>query len=172
MPEATVRSDSRTLQDDHVKFSGKNAIFSFNGKSGKTHEVVFEDRRLAKLVKQCQDIPGQDLFQYYDASNKRQDIKSNHINEFLLETTGVPFTAKDFRTWGGTYLSAGHLAENEAVEALTQRKRHVSQVVKDVSKQLGNTAGRVPQLVYPPADHRGLPQRRFPRAVEPMQHRR
>jgi DNA topoisomerase-1 len=128
-----------TLQDDHVIFDRGKAIFAFTGKSGKEHTVTFDDRRLVKLIRACRDIPGDDLFQYYDAEGERHDIKSNHINEYLLETTSMPFTAKDFRTWGGTHLAGGCLSDLPFEPSETKRKRQVTKMVREVAMALGNT---------------------------------
>ncbi|MCZ6836750.1 MAG: DNA topoisomerase IB [Planctomycetota bacterium] len=128
-----------TLQDDHVTFENGHATFSFTAKSGKQRSIVFKDKRLSKLIRDCRDIPGADLFQYYDAKGQRHDIKSNHINEYLLEITGMPFTAKDFRTWGGTHLAGGCLASLEPDPNEKKRKRQVAKMVKEVSLALGNT---------------------------------
>ncbi|MEO6036262.1 MAG: DNA topoisomerase IB, partial [Verrucomicrobiota bacterium] len=95
-----------TLQNKHVKVTGGRIRFEFRGKSGKHHTIDVEDKRLAKIVKSCQSIPGQDLFQYYDDEGKRQDVKSEDVNGYLRETCGEDFTAKDFRTWAGTVLAA------------------------------------------------------------------
>ena len=128
-----------TLQDDHVSFQSGMAIFSFKGKSGKSHTVTFEDKRLANLIKRCRDIPGDDLFQYLDHAGKRHDIKSNHVNEYLLEVTGMPFTAKDFRTWGGTHYAGRFLAQTEEQTTEKKRKTQINRMVKHVSGKLGNT---------------------------------
>ena len=95
--------------------------------------------RLVKLIEACRDVPGADLFQFFDDDGHRHDIKSTHINEYLLQTTGVPFTAKDFRTWGGTHLAGVNLALTEPQSAQSKRKRQVSKMVKYVSSMLGNT---------------------------------
>ena len=100
-----------TLQDRHVEVSGSSIRFEFRGKSGKTHQVSLSDRRLAKIVRRCQEIPGEDLFQYIDDDGARQTISSGDVNDYLREISGQDFTAKDFRTWSGTKL---------AVAALTQ----------------------------------------------------
>src|SRR5215213_10556741 len=103
-----------TLQDRHVEVSGSNIKFEFRGKSGKNHSVSLSDRRLAKIVQRCQDIPGEDLFQYVDEEGVRQTISSGDVNDYLREISGADFTAKDFRTWSGTVLAAQALkASNE-----------------------------------------------------------
>ena len=98
-----------TLRGRHVQIEGSKLHFSFRGKSGVNHQVAITDRRLARIVQQCQDLPGQELFQYVDARGKRQSISSDDVNAYLRETTGRDITAKDFRTWAGTMLAAKHL---------------------------------------------------------------
>lgn len=97
-----------TLQDDHVNVSGSKIQFQFRGKSGVDHEIEVSDKRLAKIVKRCQDIPGQELFQYLDENKQPQDITSTDVNDYLREISGQDFTAKDFRTWAGTVLYQMH----------------------------------------------------------------
>ena len=87
-----------TLRDKHVKIKGSSMRFSFVGKKGIEHDIDIKDRRLARLVKQCRDIPGYDLFQYYDEDGVRHTLESGDVNEYLRETTNFDFTAKDFRT--------------------------------------------------------------------------
>lgn len=99
-----------TLRDRHATVDGATVRFAFTGKSGKAQELEVSDRRLARLVRACRDIPGYDLFQFYDADGARHDIESGHVNTYLHEATGDAFTAKDFRTWGGTILAAETLA--------------------------------------------------------------
>jgi DNA topoisomerase-1 len=88
-----------TLRDQHVEVKGSTLRFQFRGKSGKRHSVGINDRRLARIVKQCRDLPGQELFQYIDADGQTQDVTSADVNTYLREITGTDFTAKDFRTW-------------------------------------------------------------------------
>src|SRR5262249_52549332 len=100
-----------TLRDRHVDVDGATLRFEFRGKSGKEHAVEVQDRRLARIVKQCRDLPGQKLFQYLDGNGERQSVSSEDVNAYLRETTGEDFTAKDFRTWGGTVLALSALLE-------------------------------------------------------------
>ena len=95
-----------TLQDKHAKVEKGRIHFMFRGKSGKNHTIQVEDRHLAKIVKHCQDIPGQDLFQFFDAKGQRRDVTSGDVNDYLRQIAGADFTAKDFRTWAGTVLTA------------------------------------------------------------------
>ncbi|NUQ02129.1 MAG: DNA topoisomerase IB, partial [Armatimonadetes bacterium] len=98
-----------TLRDDHLDVRGSTLRFQFRGKSGKEHEVTLADRRLARLVKQCQELPGQELFQYLGDDGAYHALESVDVNAYLREVTGSPFTAKDFRTWGGTVAAASQL---------------------------------------------------------------
>jgi DNA topoisomerase-1 len=127
-----------TLQDDHVNISGSKIEFSFRGKSGVDHEIEVRDRRLAKIVKRCQDIPGQELFQYLDDDKQPQNITSTDVNDYLREVTGQDFTAKDFRTWAGTVLAASHLVEIGRFTSQTAAKKNITQALKTVAAHLGN----------------------------------
>src|SRR5919107_4252189 len=100
-----------TLQDRHVEISGSNLRFEFRGKSGKVHKVDLNDRRLARIVRRCQALPGEDLFQYIDDDGVRQTIGSGDVNDYIREISGQEFTAKDFRTWSGTLLAVAALSE-------------------------------------------------------------
>jgi len=127
-----------TLEDEHVDITGSKLCFHFRGKSGVEHEIELRDRRLAKIVKQCQDLPGQELFQYLDENGKQQTISSTDVNDYLREIAGEDFTAKDFRTWAGTVLAASELAVMEAVTSKTAVKKQITQAIKAVAEQLGN----------------------------------
>ncbi|MBW4465213.1 MAG: DNA topoisomerase IB [Pegethrix bostrychoides GSE-TBD4-15B] len=127
-----------TLQDEHANIVGATISFQFRGKSGVEHNIQLKNRRLAKIVKRCQDIPGQDLFQYIDTEGNYQAITSGEINAYLKEISGQEFTAKDFRTWAGTVLAATHLAELELVTSKTQAQKDLAQVIKTVAAHLGN----------------------------------
>lgn len=128
-----------TLRDHHVRVSGSRLRFLFKGKSGKKHSIDIADPRLAKIVKKCQDLPGQEIFQYFDDAGKQQDVKSEDVNEYLREITGRDFTAKDFRTWAGTVLAAMALQEFEKFDTQTQAKRNVLRAIEAVAERLGNT---------------------------------
>jgi DNA topoisomerase I len=128
-----------TLRDAHVKVKGGRLRFSFKGKSGIEHEIDLSDRRLARIVKACRDIPGYELFQYYDEEGARQAIGSADVNEYLQEITGNDFTSKDFRTWAGTVLAAQLLRAFARAESDAQAKRNIVQAVEAVAKRLGNT---------------------------------
>jgi DNA topoisomerase-1 len=128
-----------TLQDQHVEISGDKITFMFQGKSGKEHSVQLRDKRLARVVRQCQELPGQELFQYLDDEKIRHTLRSNDVNEYLREVTGQDFTAKDFRTWGGTVATTRALFAAGPAATKTERKRKVTQAVKAAAKALGNT---------------------------------
>ena len=127
-----------TLRDGHVDVDGSTLRFEFRGKSGKDHSVEIKDRRVARIVQQCRDIPGQTLFQYLDENKERQKITSEDVNAYLKETTGEDFTAKDFRTWGGTVLALSALLEAGMCESEKEANKVVVSTVKRVSEDLGN----------------------------------
>jgi DNA topoisomerase I len=128
-----------TLRDRHVAIEGDHIHLSFRGKNGIRQEGDINDRRLARIVKQCQDLPGYELFQYLDDDGERQTIDSHDVNEYLREIAGEDITAKDFRTWAGTNLAALALQEYELFDTEAKRKRAVVRAVEDVAEHLGNT---------------------------------
>jgi DNA topoisomerase-1 len=127
-----------TLRDKHVQVDGAAIRFQFIGKSGQKHAIDVRDRRLARIVKQCRDIPGYELFQYYDEGGERQRVGSGDVNDYLRAATGAEFSAKDLRTWGGSVLAAAALAALGPADSETAARRNVVQVVKDVAGALGN----------------------------------
>jgi len=128
-----------TLQDRHVEISGANLRFEFRGKSGKTHKVDLNDRRLARIVERCQDLPGEDLFQYLDDDEVRQTIGSGDVNEYIREISGQEFTAKDFRTWAGTLLAVEALTKIGSFSTQRNAKSNVLKAIDEVAEQLNNT---------------------------------
>jgi DNA topoisomerase I len=128
-----------TLRDRHAQFEGDTLRLQFKGKSGKQTVVELSNRRLARIVKQCQDIPGQELFQYLDDNGQRHAIESADVNTYLREISGGDFTAKDFRTWNGTLLALRHLRRAPVTPSTTEGKRQVSAAIKSVASELGNT---------------------------------
>ncbi len=128
-----------TLQDDHVKFKRDKIQFEFIGKKGVTHKINLESVRLAKLVKKCQDIPGQDLFQYYDDAGNHRCVGSSDINTYLKNVTGEDFTAKDFRCWAGSVNALGAFQKLSQPETQTEFKHKVVEVLDEVASKLGNT---------------------------------
>jgi DNA topoisomerase-1 len=128
-----------TLRDPHVKVEGGELRFQFKGKSGKTWKLQVKDRRIARIVKACQDLPGQDLFQYLDENGEQQSISSADVNAYLKEITGRDITAKDFRTWAGTVLAALALKEFEEFDSEAKAKKNIRAAIEKVSGRLGNT---------------------------------
>ena len=128
-----------TLQDRHVKIRGGKLHFAFRGKSGVFQSIEIEEPRLALAVRQCQDLPGQTLFQYLDDNGKRRSLSSSDINAYLKEVTGGKFTAKDFRTWAGTLSAAQALDKMEPPASKAAAKRSIVQAVDGVAEALGNT---------------------------------
>ncbi len=128
-----------TLRDRHAKITTGGAMFEFRGKSGKVHRTGVRDRRLARIVKACQDVPGQRLFQYVDDDGQRHAVESADVNVYLREAMGEDFSAKDFRTWAGTVSAARALVEHPACASATEAKRNVAACVKAVAGVLGNT---------------------------------
>jgi DNA topoisomerase-1 len=128
-----------TMRDRHAQVNGSSVQFKFRGKSGVTHAIELEDRRLARVVARCQDLPGQELFQYVDDEGTVQDVDSADVNEYLREIAGEEFTAKDFRTWAGTMLAALALQEFETFDSQTQAKKNVVSAIERVAERLGNT---------------------------------
>ncbi len=129
-----------TLRDRHVEVEGPQIRFKFRAKSGKIQEISVNDRRLARLVKHCQDIPGQELFQYIDDDGTRETIDSGDVNDYVKESTGEDFTAKDFRTWAGTVLAYRALRALQPAGSATQARKNVVEAIKEVAVRLGNTA--------------------------------
>lgn len=128
-----------TLKDRHVKAEGDALRFSFKGKKGIHHDITLHDRRLANLVKACRDIPGKELFQYFDENGNRSAIDSGMVNDYLKETMGNDFSAKDFRTWAGTVNALRLLVELEPCDSEKELKKNVNTVLDHVSHTLGNT---------------------------------
>jgi DNA topoisomerase-1 len=128
-----------TLHDGHAEISGSHITFHFRGKSGVEHAVDLNDRRLARIVRQCQDLPGQELFQWVDEAGQVHDVNSADVNEYLREIGGDDFTAKDFRTWAGTVLAARALQEFQAFDSQAQARRNVVRAIESVARRLGNT---------------------------------
>ncbi len=158
-----------TLRNRHVDIEGSTIRFRFRGKSGVDHEVEVKDRRLARIVRECHDLPGYHLFEYKDEEGVVRPIESDDVNCYLKEITGRDFTAKDFRTWAGTVQTALHLATLGPFESATEAKRNVVSAIQATAKRLGNRpatcrnyyvhpaviesymAGSLPTFVRPPA---------------------
>jgi DNA topoisomerase-1 len=129
-----------TMQDRHVNANRHRAVFRFRGKGGVGHEVSLEDPTLAKIVRRCQDLPGQELFQYIDEDDIVRDVRSEDVNEYLREMSGADFTAKDFRTWAGTVLAAQALQEFQDFDTKAAAKRNILRAIERVAERLGNTS--------------------------------
>ncbi len=128
-----------TLHDRHVNISGSKLQFRFKGKSGKSWDLKYTDKRIAKIVRDCQDLPGQNLFAYVDERGKVHDVTSSDVNAYLKDISGADITAKDFRTWAGTVLAAIALDEFEHVDSAAAAKKNVRQAIEAVAARLGNT---------------------------------
>jgi DNA topoisomerase-1 len=127
-----------TMKDRHVHIEGAKLLFHFRGKSGQEHNVALTDRRLARVVKQCRDLPGYELFQYVDESGKVCAVDSADVNQYIRDIAGHDFTAKDFRTWAGTVLAIRELSAAGPRGNERAAKRVVVEAVKCVARQLGN----------------------------------
>jgi DNA topoisomerase-1 len=157
-----------TLRDRHARFAGAEVVFEFRGKSGVLHRTGVRDRRLARIVRACQEIPGQRLFQYLDEAGERRSVGSADVNAYLREISGQDFTAKDFRTWAGTLAAAKALALQPEPGSETEARRLVATCVKATAGLLGNTpavcrAAYIHPAVLEAFAARALP-RRFARA--------
>ncbi|MFC5409620.1 DNA topoisomerase IB [Larkinella bovis] len=128
-----------TLKDKHVELIPTGLRFRFQGKKGIYHDITMRDRRLARLVKACREIPGKELFQYYDETGEHRSIDSGMVNEYLRESTGEEFSAKDFRTWAGTVNALRLLAELEPCSTEKEAKKNINTVLDEVAHRLGNT---------------------------------
>ena len=128
-----------TMRNRHARVSRGQIEFSFRGKSGKQHEISVRDPQLARIVRRCQEMPGQELFCYEDESGQTRDVTSQDVNEYLREISGGDFTAKDYRTWAGTVLAAIALREFEIVATQKQAKKNIGTAIEAVAQTLGNT---------------------------------
>ena len=128
-----------TLRSRHAKINGTKVELDFKGKSGVQHYIKITDKRLAKIIKECNELPGYEIFKYIDDDGKIQDVESGHVNEYLKEISGKEFTAKYFRTWGGTIEALKAYIEQQQDGEIDRRKKKLTQVVKCVSKKLNNT---------------------------------
>jgi DNA topoisomerase I len=128
-----------TLKNRHVVIDGNEVRFRFTGKSGKQWSLRVKDRRIAKIIKACQELPGQELLQYVDEAGNCQDVTSTDVNDYLKEITGKDITAKDFRTWAATVLAAMALNELESFDSAAQAKRNLRAAIEKVAIKLGNT---------------------------------
>ncbi len=128
-----------TIRSKHVSVKGDTITFDFVGKSNKRHVKHITDRSLARIVKKLDELPGYEVFKYYDDDGQLKDVKSGDVNTYIKEIMGEEFTAKDFRTWGGTLLASAELASAAPAATPKERKKAVTMCVKKVAKKLGNT---------------------------------
>jgi DNA topoisomerase-1 len=128
-----------TIRQRHARVKGKIITFDFRGKGGKRWKVDVDHSRLSRIVRKCQELPGQDLFQFVDEQGAVHDITSSDVNDYLADLTGQDFTAKDFRTWTGTVLAALALRELEPIGTKAGAKRNLVRAIEQVAKRLGNT---------------------------------
>jgi DNA topoisomerase-1 len=128
-----------TLRNRHVDVSGSSVRFKFRGKSGKSHAIRVKDRRLARIVAQCSELPGQELFQYVDDEEVTRSVESSDVNAYIKEVSGSDFTAKDFRTWVGTVSAVRALREVAPVETSSDVNKQLVLAIKLVAERLGNT---------------------------------
>jgi DNA topoisomerase-1 len=128
-----------TMRNRHVDVSGAAIRFEFRGKSGKMHTVDLRDQRVARILKRCQEIPGQHLFQYLDESDERKPIDSEDVNAYLRTSTDEDFTAKDFRTWAGTVLALRALRDADPATSERDAKSNILAAIETVASMLGNT---------------------------------
>jgi DNA topoisomerase-1 len=129
-----------TLREKHVRVRGSRVTFRFRGKGAKEHEVGVTDRRVARVVRGLQDLPGQELFRYVDADGEVRSVDSGDVNAYLREVSGDEFTAKDFRTWAGTLFAARELRAIGKADGAQAARKNVNEAVKAVAARLGNTA--------------------------------
>lgn len=128
-----------TLKDKHIDIKGNTMKFTFKGKKGVYHDISLRNPKLARIVQKCKEIPGKDLFQYFDDEGKRQTIDSGMVNDYIREISGDNFTAKDFRTWSGTINAFLAFRELGGFETQTEQKKKIIQALDKVAEQLGNT---------------------------------
>ncbi|HVL53619.1 MAG TPA: hypothetical protein VM344_05110, partial [Vitreimonas sp.] len=128
-----------TLRDRHARIEGTRVRFRFRGKGGRDHEVGIRDRRLVTVIRRCQELPGQELFQYLDDEGEVRDVASDDVNEYLREVSGGDFTAKDFRTWAGTVLAYRALRALQPAGSASAARKNVVAAIRETAGHLGNT---------------------------------
>ncbi len=148
-----------TMRNRHVQVSKSTLRFRFKGKGGKSHDIAFDDVRLARIVRRCQDLPGHELFGYVDDEGKVQDIGSADVNEYLREVTGQDFTAKSFRTWAATVLAACALQELPECQSQRSRQTQRRQGGRGRCRSARKHAGHLQKELYPSGDCRCLYRR-------------
>jgi len=128
-----------TLRKRHLRVTDKAILLKFKGKSGKVHEIAIEDKKLIRLIKKCQELPGQTLFQYLDDDGMRRTLQSGDVNDYLKQITGESFTAKDFRTWGGTVTALSALYQLGPASTEKEQKKNITKAIQQTAQTLGNT---------------------------------
>lgn len=128
-----------TIRKKHAHVSGQTVTFDFTGKSGKEWDIELKDKKIAKIVQKCEELPGYELFKYFDEAGELQDLESGDVNTYLKDVTGEDISAKDFRTWAGTVLATFTLTGLEPSQTKTQATKNVTAAIKEVSQKLGNT---------------------------------
>ncbi len=128
-----------TLKDKHVLITGDKILFTFRGKKGIHHKITLKNKRLARAVEQCREIPGKELFQYYDEDGNRKTIESGMVNEYIKKAMGMDFSAKDFRTWAGSIHALDVLCAQPEAEEESERKKNILAMLDIVSSKLGNS---------------------------------
>jgi DNA topoisomerase I len=128
-----------TLRRKHLRMDGDTMVFEYTGKWGKEHRKAVTDAKLRRIVGECADLPGYEIFKYRDDSGEVRDVKARDLNAYVKEVMGEEFTPKDFRTWAGTLIAAVKLAELGATQDTKRAEENVLEVVEDVAKRLGNT---------------------------------
>jgi DNA topoisomerase-1 len=128
-----------TMRSKHTKIKGDTIVFDFVGKSGKQHVKKVTDKKLVKIIKKLDELPGYEIFKFYGEDGQLHNVNSEHVNEYIKRVMGEEFSAKDFRTWGGTVLASAELAQLERASSEKERQKAVSACVKNVAARLGNT---------------------------------
>jgi DNA topoisomerase-1 len=140
-----------TMRSRHARATASGVRFRFRGKSGQPHEVGIQDRRLARLVRRCQELPGQELFQYVDDNGEARDIRSDNVNDYLREAAGADVTAKDFRTWAGTVSAYRALRGEDPPASTGAARKTIVRAMRETAERLGNTPTVARQAYVHPA---------------------
>jgi len=161
-----------TMRDRHVAITGQEVCFDFRGKSGIAHEILINDAGLARLIKQCRHVPGQKLFQYVDEDGESQNVHAGDVNEYIRESSGGDFSAKDFRTWAATALTIELLQDLDEFNSPTAAKQDVRRTIKLVAERLGNTTEVCRKSYIHPAVIEGYLAGMVTRGIKPRHKRR
>lgn len=158
-----------TLKNQHIKINGNKIQFSFRGKKGVYQNISLKSARLAKIIKQCKEIPGKELFQYIDESGNRHSINSGDVNDYIKDISGGEFTSKDFRTWAGTVDCLGQFAKIGGFETLAEMKRNTIAAIDCVAQSLGNTRSVCKSHYIHPLVLTMYEDRRLMKYISPLQ---